>query len=247
MNLNKFNKKPIINEDEEEKKIEHPDRLQFDEHKNLIANNDLNTRILNIVPELVIDRNVVLDKLEGYRLVRDNNTSTRNWTRYISVLDKKLRAGGFPIKNDPQDEFIVFKNVSKNFTFSVKRVDVILIEKIPKKDLDELLTKPLKDLFNKYEQQGKNFLAIKNTFDEDIVEANNINKLSKAIGISRNAITNTFKAGKKISKEYYLFKFSTQDKELFINEYNEIPQEDRTLIKIPKDLMEIINKYYPEK
>ena len=221
-------------------------RLEFDENRELVPSLE-NLRILQIEAEQKkssLTREDVIQKLQGYRLLTDKlNTTNRRWTRYIDKEDGFLRAGGFPIRNEPSEEFIVMKNVSKRFTFSINRAKVILMEKLPKGSI-ELISQEGQQLvidFVNRSGSGTNFVALKDDFSV-VHRANNNTALSRLIQVNRGALGRKFRANSGKHKDWFLFKLSLGD----FNDLNEmIPLQNANLSGIPDDLQAVIDRYYP--
>ena len=223
-------------------------RLEFDENKELIPSLE-NLRILEIQAvqkKNTLTRADVLTKLAGYRLITDKfATNNRRWTRYIDVNDGFLRPGGFPIRNQRNEEFIVFKNVSKRFTFSAKRRNIILMEKLPK-DAIELISTEGQNIvidFVGRSGSGTNLVALKDDFTQ-VSRANNVAALSRLLGVNRGALGRKFRGDTHRFKNYFIFKLSLGD----VNDLNElIPLDNANLSGIPADLMAIIDRFYPDR
>ena len=217
-------------------------RLEFQQRTQpgkleLIDDDPTNIEILEIVPEEPnIQRQEVIEKLRGYILLEDKfATSNRRWIRYINVKDGLLRTGGFPIKNNRQDEFIVLKNVSKRFTLSIKRDDVIIFEKQP----GDILPDNIQRLFNNILNQGKNIVIITNDL-QNIYTGRTMTEAARNAGINRNSVSRAFKNNKKYVKKNYLFKMT--DEEL-ANVRQQI-QGIQLGNNIPANVMAIINRFY---
>ena len=223
-------------------------RLEFGADKQLIPSLE-NLRILGIEAEQKkssLTRADVIQKLQGYKLITNKlNTTTRRWTRYIDKEDGFLRAGGFPIRNEPNEEFIVMKNVSKRFTFSINRERVILMEKIPK-NAAELISVPAQDLirdFRSRDGSGVQYVALKDDFTEVKSEENNT-ALARTIEVNRGALGRKFRSNAGKHKEWFLFRLGFDD----IRDLREqIPLQDAVLQGIPDNLQAVIDRFYPER
>lgn len=217
-------------------------RLEFDEDRSILLT-DENVRILTIEPvESNITRRDVLRKLIGYKKVSSNNTNNRRWTRFINKKDGLLRTGGFPIRNDPDEEFIVLKNVSKKFTLSINKNDVVLFEKIPKRSLDFYIPGAQR-LIRKYRNKnGKKFVALKGDFS-DLKESSSMAGLTRLTGLSRGSLGKNFRENNLFQGNYLLFKMSAEEFRQLTNEVrliNRIP----TITDIDPEVLREVNKYY---
>jgi hypothetical protein len=225
-------------------------RLEFDENNKLIPSLD-NLRILQIEaaePKHLLRRADVLEKLQGYRLLTNKlNTTTKRWTRYIDKSDGMLRAGGFPIRNDPNEEFIVMKNVSKKFTFSINRENVILMEKLPK-DSMLLLSDEVMGLISEFrdvKQDGNQFVVVKDDFNTMFSAASNT-VLAREAGLNRGGLGKAFRLRKVKYKDVFIFKLSEADKNELRERLNELSDEDKIGNRgIPLNLLQVIDQYYP--
>ena len=231
-------------------RLEGLSRLEFDEQGKLLPSLE-NLRILQIEaeqPKHSIRRADVLEKLQGYRLLNNKlNTDNKRWTRYISTDDGMLRAGGFPIRNNPSEEFIVFKNVSKKFTFSVKRDNVILMEKLPK-DSYLLLSDEVLGMISEFRDvrpDGDNFVAVPDDFSR-VFSASTNTKLAEEIGVNRGALGKNFRTRKLKYKNYFIFKLGGADTQQLIQRVDGLSEEEKRGNRgIPDDLQEVIDTYYP--
>ena len=226
-------------------------RLEFDENNQIVPSLE-NLRILQIKavePKHSLTRIVVLEKLQGYRLLTDKlDTTTKRWTRYINKDDGMLRAGGFPIRNKPEEEFIVFKNVSKKFTFSVKRSEVILMEKLPQ-DNPLLLSDEVLGLISEFRDvkpDGNQFVVVKDTFDEPLISAPNNTQIARLSELNRGGLGKAFRLRKLKYKNFFIFKLSQADKEELQTRLNALSASDRLGNRgIPLNLLSVIDRYYP--
>ena len=224
-------------------------RLEFDDNQELIPSVE-NLRILQIVaaePKHSIRRADVLQKLQGYRLLTNKlDTNSKRWTRFINTQDGMLRAGGFPIRNKPEEEFIVLKNVSKKFTFSIKRDEVILMEKIPQ-DSGLLLSDTASALISEFRARpdGNQFIAVKDDFTI-LHSAMNNTMLAINAGINRGGLGKGFRLSKTKYKNFFLFKLSEEDKNELQTRLNALSEEDKLGNRgISPDLLHIIDRFYP--
>ncbi len=224
-------------------------RLEFDdrEPRQLLPTLE-NLRILQIPAvekKSDLTRADVIRKLQGYRLITNKlNTNNRRWTRYIDIGDGFLRPGGFPIQNKPADEFIVMKNVSKKFTFSIKRDNVILMEKIPAGD-DDLLDPRTRALVDEFNAKPRGNIFIVMSGDLSTFHSNNsAAAISRDSGFNRGSLSRAFRNNlQKFKKTNFLFKLSPADVTLLNNRRQAlgvIPFGNG----IPPDLMAVINRFY---
>lgn len=202
-------------------------RIEFEERKD---ETDTSTRLQPTTAMENIDifskpsadlltKQQVLEKLVGYRILQDNSRTTpRRWTRYIDFKDGILRTGGFPIKNT--GEFIVFKNVSKKFTFSVRNENIILFEKVPDKDQNPLnfFNKFTRDLVNKHKAKpiGINYIAVRDDLVDGIKTARSVKSLADLMeGVSRKSLGLAFKEypARFKFKNWWIFRLSDADEE----------------------------------
>ena len=84
--------------------------------------------------------NQILSRLQQYDTIPVSQYSNQEperggWCRMLKRTDNgyEFRTGGFLIHNDIDDEFIVFKNRSKNFTFAIPYRDLVLFRHNPNK------------------------------------------------------------------------------------------------------------------
>jgi len=75
------------------------------------------------------------------------------WYRYYDT-EKGFRTGGFLIKNDP--EFLVFKNLSKNYTWSVAKKNLEALWLRPRMKKNKV-TKYYKEFIDLYELNKASF------------------------------------------------------------------------------------------
>mgnify|MGYP003649349637 CR=1 FL=1 len=227
-------------------------RLEFDANRQLVPSVE-NLRILEVEavqPKHSLTRADVLEKLQGYRLLIDKfATNTRHWTRYIDTSDGFLRAGGFPIRNQRNEEFIVLKNVSKKFTFSIKRANVILMEKIPKGETD-LLGDIAKKLIEKFQRRsdgsGTKFVAIKQDFSV-IAKTDSVAELSRVIGVNRGTLGKKFREETGKHKDFFLFRLTPENAKKLKRRARELTEEEIAGGgDIPDNLMNIIDRFYPQ-
>ncbi len=223
-------------------------RLEFDDDRNLLPTLE-NLRILQI-PALEkkssLTRDDVLRKLQGYRLITNKlNTNNRRWTRYIDINDGFLRPGGFPIQNKPADEFIVFKNVSKHFTFSAKRDNIILMEKIPKGD-EDLIDPRTKALVREFSNKPRGNIFIVMSEDLGTFHSNtSAAAISRDTGFNRGSLSRAFRNGlPKFKKTNFLFKLNPADVTL-LNTRRQALGIIPIGNGIPPNLMAVINRFYP--
>jgi len=224
-------------------------RLEFDDDNKIIPSLQ-NLRILNITavePKHSLTRVDVLRKLQGYRLITDKlQTTTKHWTRYIDINDGFLRAGGFPIRNKPEEEFIVFKNVSKKFTFSVKRENVILMEKLPQTSMLLLSSTVLQLIMEfKSKARGRLFVSMKDNFNALHFDKNK-SGIAKKSEVNRSAMGRAYTSGKVKYKNFFLFKLSPDDKDELETKMNALTSAEKLGNRgIPIDLLQIIDRFYP--
>ncbi len=220
-------------------------RLEFNEQGELLSTLR-NLEILQIQAQQKkssLSRRDVIEKLQGYRLLTDKlDTHNNRWTRFIDLDDGFLRAGGFPIRNKPFEEFIVLKNVSKKFTFSIKRSNVILMDKLPR-DSPSLLTDDAFALATDFgnRNSGSLFVSLSGDF-QTVQKSNSVSGLARLIGINRGGLGRNFKNQSQQYKGFYLFKLSIADyQELQVA----IERIGNVKIGISDDLMEVIDRFYP--
>ena len=231
-------------------RLEGLSRLEFDDNQQLIPSLE-NLRILQITPDQpkhLLRRADVLSKLQGYRLLTDKLDTTNNrWTRYIDKDDGFLRAGGFPIRNKPEEEFIVFKNVSLKFTFSVNRANVILMEKLPQNSM-LLLSNAVLELVSEFRDakpDGNQFVVLSDNFN-NLFSAPNVTQIARLSALNRGALGRAFTQRKIKYKNAFIFKLSQADKEELQTRLDALSDEDKLGNRgIPDDLMQIINRFYP--
>lgn len=223
-------------------------RLEFDENNDLVVSPE-NLRILMIEPEQKktdLTRTDVFDKLRGYRLLTDNNkTNIKRWTRYININDGLLRAGGFPIRNMPNEEFIVMKNVSKKYTFSIKKSEIVLMEKKPvEHNISDEAFAFISQFHNK--PQGRNIVAFDKSFRDGIKESLTYKDTAGLMGVDRKALSVAFRNGRVIfKKKWFIFKLNDEDTKDLSNRLRSInPTEIGTH---DANIIEIINRYYPRR
>lgn len=223
-------------------------RLEFDENNDLVVSPE-NLRILMIEPEQKktdLTRTDVFDKLRGYRLLTDNNkTNIKRWTRYININDGLLRAGGFPIRNMPNEEFIVMKNVSKKYTFSIKKSEIVLMEKKPvEHNISDEAFAFISQFHNK--PQGINIVAFDKSFRDGIKESLTYKDTAGLMGVDRKALSVAFRNGRVIfKKKWFIFKLNDEDTKDLSNRLRSInPTEIGTH---DANIIEIINRYYPRR
>ena len=226
-------------------------RLEFDENKDLVPSLE-NLRILQIEAvkkKNTLDRDDVLQKLKGYRLLTNKlNTTTKRWTRYIDINDGFLRPGGFPIRNKPNEEFIVFKNVSLKFTFSVKRDNVILMEKLPKGSQELVAEKPqliIENAIQRHNTTKDRYVAIPNDFS-GIFNHTSISQLSRLLEVNRGALGRSFKRANHTFKNFFVFKLSNVDIAELKEDIDDLEPEDLEVPDIRPPLMAVIDRFYPE-
>lgn len=233
-------------------KAEGLSRLEFDENKELLPTL-ANLRILEIEAvqkKNTLTREDVLQKLKGYRLLTNKlGTTNRRWTRYIDVNDGFLRPGGFPIRNLPSEEFIVFKNVSKRFTFSAKRRNIILMEKLPKDALELIADRPTEiiiDYVNRHNPEGNRFVALKDDFSR-VKGENNVSALARTLSVNRGALGRRFRVNDNRFKNYFIFRLSLGDENELRTQIRELDDTDLEVPDIPANLMAVIDRFYPER
>lgn len=102
-----------------------------------------NTRILSRLPSNGIFANEytinqIVARLQGYDFIDPDNYSTLQtqkggWCRLLKRTDNgyEFRTGGFILKNDTVEEFIVFVNRSLNFSFAVPYNELVLFRHNP--------------------------------------------------------------------------------------------------------------------
>ncbi len=231
-------------------RLEGLSRLEFGDD-NVIVPSLENLRILQIEavePKHSLSRDVVLQKLQGYRLLTNKlDTNTRRWTRYIDKDDGFLRAGGFPIRNRGDEEFIVFKNVSKKFTFSVKREKIILMEKLPSDSLDLLSDATLSIIseFRDVKPNGDKFVVLEDDFDSIFV-APNKTQIARISGLNRGGLARAFASRRVKYKNFFIFKLSQTDADELEGRMEDLSDEERLGRRgIPDNLMAVINRFYP--
>lgn len=221
-------------------------RLEFDEEKRLIEDSVINEEILSIIPEEPkesLTRSMVINKLYGYQLLTNKlNTKPRRWYRYINKNDGLLRAGGFVIKNDSADEFVVFKNVSKNYTFSVKRDDIIMFEKMPKGDPYYFGDKTYK-LWKRVEDKHASNKPIMVVFDSDLqmlFGSRNVSEVAMKTKTTRVSVKKAADRGGKM-KNFYIFRYNDNDLD-WLDGFLPIATKQRE--GLPADVMKVVNQYY---
>ena len=225
-------------------------RLEFDDEKQIVPSVE-NLRILSIEADekmTSLSKYDILDKLENYRVLEDRyNTTPKRWTRYINRFDGLLRAGGFPIRNNRDEEFIVMKNVSKKFTFSIKRSEVILFQHKGKNPID--LSQPAKAVVSKFNQKTGNtgmYVAVSQDF-KSINGAMSLAALSRLIDGSKGGLTKAFKAGNNVYKNFFIFRLSNEDFELLKTDIGELSEEDREPSGEDFELVnQYVNIWYPD-
>jgi hypothetical protein len=223
-------------------------RLDFDEH-GILRDTPNNRRIISKISTLEtgLSRQQVIDKLKGYRLLTNkNDTTNRRWTRYININDGLLRAGGFPIRNETTEEFIVMKNVSKRFTFSIRKEDVILFEKLPK-DSPFLMDDDVFNVLSVYHNKtGPEYVALhlKDIQDIKMEKANTVASISRQTGLNRGGLGRAFRERRGQYKGWFLFRLSSDDFFTLKDAINAIPVGKFRLL-IRADVMKMIDKYYP--
>tara|TARA_R110000868_G_scaffold50863_6_gene161933 strand:+ start:6951 stop:7601 length:651 start_codon:yes stop_codon:yes gene_type:complete len=175
-------------------------------------------------------REEMLEKLQKYRLVNDDN-NTKKWHRYININDGQLRGGGFIIKNEPSSPFIAFKNVSLGYTFSVQKEDIILFENKGVL-ISQEMTSLLRRLKRNDNENKKVIVYI--TSDNVLYRERTIVGLARISGGSKNGISNALRNGKNIYKNGYVFRLTKE-------EVDELEIEFPTIDKTPvnTDLAEI--------
>ena len=231
-------------------RLEGLSRLEFDDNQQLIPSLE-NLRILQIEavqPKHSLRRADVLEKLQGYRLLTNKlNTTNNRWTRYIDKDDGFLRAGGFPIRNKPEEEFIVFKNVSKKFTFSIKREKVILMEKLPQSSM-LLLSDAVLGLVSEFRDvkpDGNQFVVVSDDFN-NLWSAPNNTQIARLSGLNRGGLGKSFRLRKVKYKNAFIFKLSQADKEELQTRLDNLSEEDKIGNRgIPLNLLQVIDRYYP--
>ena len=222
-------------------------RLEFDENNQIVPSLE-NLRILQIEavePKHGLTREDVIQKLKGYRLLTNKlDTTNKRWTRYISKKDGMLRAGGFPIRNKPTEEFIVMKNVSKKFTFSINRDNVILMEKLPQDSL-QLLSDTVLTLINEYRNKvGHLFVALSDNFDT-LVSGSNVSSLAKSAVLNRGGLGKAFRLNKIKYKNFFIFKLTKEDFDLLNERVDTLTPEDKLGNRgVSPEIMQIVNEYY---
>tara|TARA_R110000868_G_scaffold54184_2_gene169659 strand:- start:638 stop:1432 length:795 start_codon:yes stop_codon:yes gene_type:complete len=223
-------------------------RLEFDENRQLRPTLE-NLRILQIEPvqkKSTLTRDDVIQKLSGYSLLTNKyNTTNNRWTRYIDTDDGYLRGGGFPIRNNANEPFIVMKNVSQKYTFSIQRETVILFEKIPKGS--PLLTNPvINNLVSEFrdKRDGSLYVAM-NDIDFAISSSLSIAELSRLTSVNRGILARKFRGNEVRHKQFYLFRLSKADLDLLTNRVGDLSETDKLGNSgVMPDVMTIINHYY---
>lgn len=203
-------------------------RLQYDPETNKLLQNETNREILDIDPEDFLSKSDIIEKLKGYRLVEDmDNLKGRTWYRYINKNQGLLRTGGFVLKNTP--EFIALKNVSKRFTFSVKKSDIYLFEKVK----GGITPPELEPFFNK---EGTRYVLL--SFDmENMFVDTSISGIARQGETSRSSIQRVIKQGKNSLKKFYFFRINQEDVDKLteIKDSIEINNFDPKVLRIIKD------------
>ena len=222
---------------------EFPERLDFVNGK--LQATARNVKLLSIDPKTrknALTRAQVLEKLENYRLIKPFETKTNRWTRYINIKDGFLRAGGFVIRNEKSEDFLVFKNVSANFTFSVKRKDIILFERIPKDSV--AVTAQVNVVIQQFQKTtGSMRVAVDNAI-KTVIIAPNISKLASEANLNRGGLSRAFKAERNAYKNFLIFSLSKKDANALKKKILNIPEKDKRFKLIPDNVMEIINRFY---
>ena len=222
-------------------------RLEFDEERNLMPTLN-NLRILQIEAvqkKHTLTRFDVLEKLKGYSLIANKfNTTNNRWTRYIDTEDGFLRGGGFPIRNKPEEPFLVLKNVSQKFTFSIQRETVILFEKIPKNS--PLLNNPtINDLVSEFrDKSGSLYVTMDDNF---AVEASlSMAQLARTLKVNRGSLARKFRGEVEKHKQYYLFRLTPGDRDMLIHRVANLTDAEREGNScIRPSVLDVINHYYP--
>lgn len=229
-----------------------PDRLDFDEErkeggKREALPTDRNLRLIDHDQASGLSRQEVIDKLKGYRLVQSGTTNPKNWVRYINTEEGILRGGGFPIRNDPDEPFIVLKNQSANFTWSIQKSNTILFYKVPKDSpllLPDSIVSILAEYKSKSMDNNKNIVAI-DKGGRVIKSDTSISGLATKINGGRNGLSKALRLGNRF-KGFYLMKLTDKDlldltNKLTIANAMRRPMRD----DLPDDVMEVIDRYYP--
>lgn len=207
-------------------------RLQFDPITDQILSNETNREILSKQATDPVDtKQKAIDKLKGYRLVEDmDNLLGRTWYRYINKYDGILRTGGFVLKND--EEFIALKNVSKRFTFSIKKNNVYLFEKVK----GGFIPPELQPFLDK--EPGNRYVLLSKDLDTMLVDTS-ISGIARKGGVGRSTIQRVIKLNKKMVKNYHFMRLNQED----IDELNRIIGTIE-FDNLDPNVVRIINNYY---
>lgn len=225
-----------------------PARLKFDKFGKIIIS-ESNRDIINIIRESQqrqqeLTRQDVIEKLSDYILL-ENKLDTRPnlWVRYINIKDGKLRTGGFPIRNEENEEFIVLKNISLNFTFSIKRKDVLLFQKIPKHSLMLLSEKAL-NIINKYEsKQGKLYTALGAKF-RILKSSKTVAGLARELGVDRKSLGKAYRLQKLKFKNFILFKLDQEQVDELEVDVDSLGDDEIKENRFRNQLLSIIDLFY---
>ena len=226
-------------------------RLDFDEH-GIIKFTENTREILSSQPanNTPLTRDQVLFKLRGYRLLTDKfDTVPKKWIRYIDNDDKILRGGGFPIKNDRDDEFIVLKNTSLKLTFSINRGNVVLFEKLPKADLLNFSSavRSILHIYKSFEVPNRGrFVVIRDDFNR-VEDETSAARLSTKIDEPRKSLGNAFRVRRPKFKNYFIFRLSESQVVSIKEAINGLSEEQKQSKQdiVRDDVIEEVNRYYP--